>query len=170
MRYLPVPSPNVTITDDYALVRQNGIVFAISDQYWTKEPQNLSDYFSTFYIMVRNVSNEKINVSAQDIYLVDENQKQYDIVLPENLYKLMDPDSEIQDPDRFPFTMDNQQEILQKRLLVRRNLNVESYGFGEIIPGANKSGFIYFNRLPSKIKKLTIYYKNTPIPFEYTKQ
>jgi len=80
IKYLPIPTQHIVISDDFAVVKETDFTFAVENQYWIKNPQNLTDYFTTFYISVKNRTSEKMNIELGDVVLLDENGNQYDAV------------------------------------------------------------------------------------------
>ena len=92
VKYLPVPTKNITISEGYAIQKQEDYVFAVSNKYWIREPQNLTDYFTTFHISVKNKSSEKIEVAAADISLLDASGTQFDAVGTDYVLELLVPE------------------------------------------------------------------------------
>ena len=176
IKYVPVASPNISITDDYAVIKSKDITFAIENQYWIKEPQNLTDYFTTFYVSIKNNSKQKIEINAHDIILLDENENQYDLVsidfiermlLPKQIEYLVienidESEQPVMDANQI---LEDQQEALEKWRESQANLITYSLTFGTIHPGARRSGFIFFPRLLSKNNKCKIVFQDNMIEF-----
>ncbi len=169
INYRPIPSKNIKISQDYAILKTKNYTLIIQYKYWIKTPQNLSDYFTTFYLTLINKSDKPINVEPNDIYLIDQNGKQYDIVPIEDIYNLMfSKDTNLQ----LLFDEKNQQEyqnLLQERQDAKRNIMNYSFSFGKLMVGAKKTGYIFFNKLPSDNKECKVIFKGHTIKFIRTK-
>jgi hypothetical protein len=176
IKYVPVASPDISITDDYAVIKGKDITFAVENQYWIKEPQNLTDYFTTFYVSIKNNTNQKIEINSNDIILLDENDNQYDIVdlefiermlLPKQIeYLVIENIDESEEPVMdAKQVLEDQQEALEKWRESQANLIIYSLTLGEIHPGAKRSGFIFFPRLLSKNNKCKILFRDKTIEF-----
>lgn len=176
IKYLPVASSDISITDDYAVIKGKDITFAIENQYWIKEPQNLTDYFTTFYVSIKNNTDRRIDVDIDDIILLDENDNQYDIVdlpyiermlLPKQIEYLVINTIEESDDQKLDAQqyLQEQKDALEKWREAKANLITYSLAFGTIHPGAKRSGFIFFPRLLSKNNKCKILFRDKTIEF-----
>jgi hypothetical protein len=199
IKYIPVKSENVIITDDYAVIKTKGWTFAAENKYWIKEPQNLTDYFTTFNIQVKNRQNKDMEIKSSDISLLDEDGNQFDVVsldyiekllLPKQLEylvisnieneKLTDTQQLFEDQRRIleewreaenekltdtQQLFEDQRRILEEWREAKKNLITYSLSFGKIIPGAKKSGFIFFPKLASSNKSCQLVYRNNKIQF-----
>ncbi len=174
IKYIPVKSENVIITDDYAVIKTKGWTFAAENKYWIKEPQNLTDYFTTFYIQVKNRQNNDFEIQASDISLLDEDGNQFDVVsldyiekllLPKQLEYLVIANIESEKLTDTQQLFEDQRRILEEWREAKKNLITYSLSFGKIIPGAKKSGFIFFPKLVSDNKSCQLVYRNNTIQF-----
>ena len=163
IKYIPVPSKMVSVTDNHAVIKMKNYIIITENKYWVKEPQNLTDYFTTFYITIINRTEDKIKIIPQDFSLLDENGNQFDIIDNEQIEKLLLP-QEIKFEPIINVT-DKQQQLLENWINARKNLMSESFHFGSILPKARKSGFIFFTRLPSDNKKCDLIFKDNKINF-----
>ena len=163
IRYIPVKTVGVRIDNDFAIVKTKEFILTISNKYWIKDPQNLTDYFTTFYVSVRNRTNKNLSVQPSDFVLLDEYGNQYDAVLPEQVLDLMLP-QEIGFDSLIDITPEERQ-IKEDWQNAKNDLMYESFHFGKIYPGARKRGFIFFPRLKSENKKCKIIFKGKEINF-----
>ena len=62
IKYVPVKSADIAITDDFAVLKDKDVTFAVENRYWIKDPQNLTDYFTTFYVSIKNNANHTIEI------------------------------------------------------------------------------------------------------------
>ena len=161
--YTAQPSERVRVVDNYAVLQFDDLVFAITPLYWTREPQNISSYNTTFYLTVRNQSKESINILPNEIKLLDEERNQYDVKSVEQVGDIFFWDDFI--IDRFTPFSEKHQQAVNDRMAAKANLYQESFNFGDIMPGARKSGFIFFNRLPQKNQTAIISYKGEELIF-----
>jgi len=161
--YVPLPSKNISTSENYAILKTKEYTLIIDYRYWTKTPQNLTDFFTTFYVSIYNNTKQNISVEQSDFYLTDEEGKQYDIVPIEDIYNVMIPRD-----DSFKFLTDDKtetQNIIAARQEARRNIMDYSLSYGKTMPGSKKTGYIFFNHLSYKNKKCKIFFKNHTIEF-----
>ena len=173
VKYLPVKEKGIIISEGYGIMKNDDFVFAAANEYWVKEPQNLTDYFTTFHISIRNKSEEKMKITPMDISLLDEDENQFDTVdlefiekmlLPKQLEYLVIQNIE-DDSDAFRTLLEDQKNILEEWREAQRNLITYSFRFGEILPGAKKSGFIFFPKIFSSNNSCRIIFRDIGIQF-----
>lgn len=162
--YVPLPSKNITTSEKYAILKTKEYTLIIDYRYWIKEPQNLTDFFTTFYVSIYNNTKKNLDIKSSDFHLVDEEGKQYDIVSLEDIYSVMIPRD-----NGFKFLTEDdktdRQNMIAARQEARRNIMDYSLSYGKTMPGAKKTGYIFFNHLPYKNKKCKIFFKNHTIEF-----
>jgi len=165
-KYVPVRTDKISVSENYAVLKTEDYTLAVSYKFWVNEPQNLTDYFLGLHIILRNKTTEYFTVSQQDFQLLDADGMQYDIVLPDNIPKLLIPQESMFDPlTSDESIMNDFKYAAEQRLAARRNLMSESFHFGKILPAAKKSGYIFFPKLNSDNKKFKLVYKNEVIEF-----
>jgi hypothetical protein len=135
---------------------------------WSKDPQFLSDHYSTFWIKIQNNSSVPVQFDKNNFALLDQNRNQLDSVLPELVLEAMLQDESLY-IDRFMMSLQTQQDRSQKRLMIQQNIQKESFSFGEILPRASKQGFIFFPKIPYENKSITFVFKNKEITFQRLK-
>ena len=176
IKYLPVPAQHIVISDDFAVVKESDFTFAVENQYWIKNPQNLTDYFTTFYISVKNRTSEKLDIELGDVVLLDENGNQYDAVTINYIEQMLLPKqleyliiNTIEDDDHVKTTAEEtlreKQDRLEEWREAKQNLLTYSFHFGNILPNAKKSGFIFFPKLPAKNNKCKVVFRSREIEF-----
>jgi hypothetical protein len=161
--YIPVASEHTTVSDNYGIIKTTEFTLAVANKLWVKEPQELTDYFMTFHITVRNKTSEKIPISPEDLSLLDEYGNQYDIVLPGQVMNLLMPEDIIFDRN-FLFGEEDDQ-VYENWKEAKNNLITESFKFGTILPNAQKSGYLYFPKLKSQNRKCKFIYRGHQIDF-----
>ncbi|MCF7918588.1 MAG: hypothetical protein K9N06_01585 [Candidatus Cloacimonetes bacterium] len=173
VRYLPVGSPGAQIINDAYLYRDSDTELVAQCRYWSREPQNLNDYFTTFYVSVKNNKEQKLQVAKTDFALLDQNGNQFDpltveqiedILLHNELQYLVIKNVEEKEVDRL-VTLNDQTNILEEWRRAKRNLLSDSFGFGEIYPNAKRSGYIFFPKAKVSNDELTLIYKDKLLKF-----
>ena len=176
IKYVPVPTQHIVISDDFAVMKDTEFTFAVENQYWIKEPQNLTDYFTTFYISVKNRTSDKMDIDLGDVVLLDENGNQFDAVTTEYIEQMLLPKqleyliiNTIEENDNEKITAEDALRERQNRLEdwreAKQNLLTYSFHFGNILPNAKKSGFIFFPKLPAKNNRCKVVFRNREIEF-----
>ncbi|MCF7858981.1 MAG: hypothetical protein K9N07_06605 [Candidatus Cloacimonetes bacterium] len=173
IKYLPIASNNVSITDNYGVVRNKDYTIAAANEYWNRDPQELTNYFTTFYISIQNRGKVNMVVDKSDFGLIDENGNQYDIVTTDYIENMLAPhlidylmvsgtnNSIIPNESDY----NKQRQMIEKWRLAKNNLITYSFHFGKILPGAKKSGYLFFPKLESKNYNCTFQFDDTNIEF-----
>ncbi len=173
IKYLPFKEKGIIISEGYGIIKNDDFIFAAANEYWVKEPQNLTNYFTTFHISISNKTKEKMKITPMDITLLDEDENQFDTVdlefiekmlLPKQLEYLVIKNIE-DDSDIFRSLMEDQKNILEEWREAQRNLITYSFRFGETLPGAKKSGFIFFPKISSSNYSCQIIFRGISIQF-----
>ena len=161
--YTAQPTERISIVDDYALLEKDDLAFAVRPRFWTREPQRVSDFFSTFHIIVSNQSDQRIAISPSDITLLDQESNQYDVITVAEVAEILFYDDIMR--DKFTPYPERYDDVSQERVNARANLMQEAFTYGEIHPGARKNGFIFFRRLPAGNRETTIIFRGEEIVF-----
>ena len=173
-KYMPLKEAGVSISEEFGVVKTKDFVFAAENRYWVKEPTELTNYFTTFYVSIRNRSSELHEIKMNDFALIDEAGNQYDIISNEYIEILIQPsqfdylsldkdsDSELIDISDI---IDEEKNLLEKWRKGKENLIRYSFRFGNLHAGARKSGFIFFPRLAESNKRCKLIYKDVEIKF-----
>jgi hypothetical protein len=164
-RYYPQPTDRVSIVDNYALIEIDNSVLAITPRFWTREPQRLAELFTTYHIIIRNQSPNTITISPADIVLLDEETNQYDAMTASDVSEILFYNEFWYDNRFSPFPERTDTFSTGDKLAARGNLMQDAFHYGEILPGARKSGFIFFSKLPARNRRSTIVFKGEEIVF-----
>lgn len=167
-KFTPVQQPGLLISDDYAIYKADGLILTVTEQMWGKDPQFLSDHYTTFWIKIQNNTTTPLLVEMNNFAILDQNRNQVDAQNPDQVLDLMLQDESLY-IDRFIMSVENQQDRSQKRAQVQRNLTMDSFAFGEILPRASKQGYLFFPRISYNAKQITFVYKNKEIQFQRLK-
>lgn len=165
---MPVSDQGLIISGETAVWKNNDILFSVSEKMWLKDPQYLSDHYTTFWVKIQNNSSQTIQVNRSDFALLDESRSQSDAQDSEEVLDLMLQDESLY-IDRFIMTIQSQQEKLQRRTTIQRNITLDSFAFGDILPRASKQGIIYFPKVSGRSKQLTLVFKQKEIIFQKMK-
>lgn len=166
-RYYPEQTDRVTVAENYAVLETENFTFAITARAWPREPQKINEYFTSFHVIVMNTSGSIMSVFPEDIHLLDQNSNQFDA-------KSLDEITEVlffrdYEQTRFSPASDRFEQLTSDRMLDRANLAQQSFHYGDILSGARKSGYIFFNRIHPRNERLTIIFKGERIVFVRTK-
>jgi len=161
--YIPVASEHITVSDNYGIIKTDEFTMVVANKFWVKTPQELTDYFMTFYITVRNKTSAKISISPEDLSLLDETGNQYDIVLTEEVMNLLMPEDILF--DRYFLFGEVDDQVYENWKEAKNNLIKESFNFGTILPNAQKTGYLYFPKLKSQNKHCKLIFRDYQIDF-----
>ncbi|MBW6515077.1 MAG: hypothetical protein K0B81_00495 [Candidatus Cloacimonetes bacterium] len=162
-RYYPQATDRISVVDNYALIEVENIAFAISARTWTRDPQRLSDFFTTYHVIVKNQSLQTITISPSDIILLDQETNQYDAITVSEVSEILFYDDFLL--DKFSPFPDRTDTFTGDRLASRVSFMQEAFHYGDILPGARKSGFIFFRKLPARNQQSTVIFKGEEIVF-----
>ena len=173
-RYLPIGGEGLMVINDAYLYQDDEAEVVAQNRYWVREPQNLNDYFTTFYVTVKNRSGKKLNVTSSDFALLDQDGNQSDpltvdqiedILLHNELQYLVIKNFEGQD-DRKMVSINDQTDTLEQWRRAKRNLISDSFTFGDIFPQAKRTGYLFFPKANIKNDELTLIYKTQQMKFK----
>lgn len=173
VQYLPVGEPHSQIINDAYFYRDVETELIAQNRFWNQEPQNLNDYFTTFYISVKNITDDQLTLNKSDFALLDQNGNQYDPLNVEDIEDLLLHDqlenyilTEIEDQDdKHLIDYNRKQNILENWRRAKRNLIADAFQYGNIYPNANRSGFLFFPKMNPKNDQLTLIYKGNSFKF-----
>ncbi len=173
VHYLPVGGEGVQVINDAYVYQDQDSELVAQNRYWVRDPQNLNDYFTTFYVTVKNRSNQKLDIANNDFALLDQNGNQSDplsieqiedILLHNELQYLIVKNIEEQDEQKY-ITIRDQTDTLEEWRRAKRNLISDSFAFGEIFPQAKRTGYLFFPKVNIKNDELTLIYRSQQMKF-----
>lgn len=173
IKYVPLQTNDVAVADGFGILRANTFTFAAANEYWNKEPQELTNYFTTFYISIQNRKREELQVDTSDFGLIDQAGNQYDVVTYEYIENLISPrqidylmlnddKNGLLDTEEF---FNDQKQVMEEWRIAQNNLITYSFRFGNILPGAKKSGYIFFPKLESDNIECELRFNDMSIQF-----
>jgi len=160
--YLPLSDGKLQQIDDFSVLEDGQIIYAVSLKNWYHDPQEISDNYFPVFITINNQTTKKLKISRDDIILLDENNNQYDSIPNQELIDLVDnSSSQNLIVDKYDIgNLDKKNERIQRNIEGKNNILRYSFHFGFIAPDAKKSGFVFFPEIPSKNNKISIIIKN----------
>lgn len=173
IQYLPLGEPDAQIIDKAYFYRAQDTEIVAQNKFWTKEPQNLNDYFTTFYVAVKNITAEKMEITKSDFALLDQDGNQYDpldveqiedMLLHNQLENYIISEIESSDEDSL-IGYNDHRNVLEDWRRAKKNLLLESFNFGEIYPNAKRSGYLFFPKMKPANDQLTLIYRDKPFKF-----
>jgi len=147
---------NIRIQDNYAIAENDSLQIFISPKYWSGEPQELSNSFCVFHLIVKNKSPKNIQFEPDNLFLLDKENNQLEFISSDTLLDLFYNNPQF--PNFFLDDLDAEIELqkYQERLEGKKDLIMKSFNFGKIASGSRKNGFIFFVKPKSKNKELTL--------------
>jgi hypothetical protein len=164
--YLPVSSDGVAIQDQFGIVKNDDLIFIAQYKSWNVEPQNISDYFTSFHITIQNRTHKMIEVESDNLAMIDENGNQFDPLPIDYIEKLLLPDE--MRFESFAELTEKQPQIIENWREARQNIMRDSFHFGRILPNAKRSGYVFFTKLSATNKNCKIIFQDKTIMFERT--
>ncbi len=162
-RYYPEQTDRVSIAENYAVLETENYTFAITARAWPREPQKINEYFTSFHVIVMNTTGSTMSVSPEDIHLLDQYNNQFDAKSLEQVTEVL----YFRDYEhtRFSPASERFEQLTSDRMLARANLVQQSFHYGDILSGARKSGYIFFNRIHPRNENFTIIFRDERIVF-----
>ncbi len=168
-QFMPIATDSVKTDEEYGVLQTDDIKLIAANRYWNMDPMDVSEYYTTYYVIIKNRSDKQIVIEAEDLKLADEYGNQYDAFPDEDVLdfygqRVLSKRAILYNDTESINTLENDYEI------TRRNLMQNSFYFGKLNPGNQKSGFIFFRRIPSRYTTHKLQYKNYEIEFKKIKK
>jgi len=127
---------------------------------WECCPSYLDDYVLPIYIEVKNRSPNPIELSLKDVVLVDDKGNQYNALEPKEVAEAVRGGSGVGVSLGFaygtpgwglgwvaggPAYYDSAEDVINKAFIA-----------GRILPGAKLKGFVYFQKIPDEVRRITM--------------
>lgn len=173
-KIVPIRTNNVKIQENYAVITHKDYDIAIEPSSWNDPPMNLEDYFMVFYVILRNKTTQTMNVNKDAFAMIDGRGEQYALFVPQQVVKILYGDNQFFDLNYFlNFDEEDHKEVKEEyetRLDGIRNVMLKSFQFDPIRPQAQKSGYLFFEKLEyKKQSQFKIYYNEDVMEFLITK-
>lgn len=164
-QYVPQASKGISIEDNFAVFRTDSLLVAIRPQAWVGEPTNLNANFFCVFLQVRNSGKIARSLIPGDIGIITMGV-QYDPIPAQSIIQAYYHIRSIEMNQFDPFF--NKDKQVQNRdmnenwpALILQN----SFGFGSILPGAMKRGFVFFPREAGQDRELIVSVLGTELHF-----
>jgi hypothetical protein len=161
----------VNVRENFAIVTLKEFDLAVQPQHWNDAPYDLENYFTVFYIVFRNKTSQPIQIEKEDWTLIDEKGEQYRAFDGEQVVDIMYGGDFYYDNLDYFFEFDEEarkrlEDEMKQRIEGIRNIQLKAFQFASIRPGAQESGYIFFEKANMKKgEKLYFYYKDNEIRF-----
>lgn len=160
-----VPGEGVVSENNYAIIRADTLLIIVKPQSYPGSYQEINNRFFPVFISIKNNSRQKIKLQESSFSILC-NEKQYDPVPVD--YILSDLErrmmlKEFSDPfsptTEFGITDRNKEQEMYYELVNN------AFSSGELLPGAKKEGYLFYNREIASARYFTINILGTAIPF-----
>jgi len=170
-KIVPVKTDKIEISDNFALIKEKDYDLAIRHKEWNQNPKNLNTYFVTFYVILRNKSDKRIELDMNSFNLLDSEQEQYSLYTSDEVIDVVYPYRDYFD-EKYPLIPRSPNELLdiedqfQTRDTGIKNIRFDSFTFNHLLPNATKRGYIFFEDFEIVEKtNIKIIYKDHTITF-----
>ncbi len=160
-----VPGEGVVSENNYAIIRTDTLLIIVKPQSYPGSYQEINNRFFPVFISIKNNSRQKIKLQESSFSILC-NEKQYDPVPVD--YILSDLErrmmfKEFSDPfsptTEFGITDRNKEQEMYYELVNN------AFSSGELLAGAKKEGYLFYNREIASVRYFTINILGTAIPF-----
>lgn len=153
-RFQPAPGDYI-IEDSFAIVRTDTLIVAIRPQYYrAPNSSNLASDSFSLYLRVQNISKRNINLSGNQFQIIVADRQYSPIPIeylmisfsPVPLWNWQDPLNPISEQEK------SWQQVEEDRY----HLLASSFSFGEILSGARKEGFLFYDAQISRADSIAV--------------
>lgn len=163
--YLPLPG-EYQIEEGFAIIRTDSLQVAVRPQSYRGSYRDLNNNFFSVYVMVRNVSTEKVKLPVESFSIVS-GGRQYDYVDLEYILSSYHQQM-VLEQWQDPFNFDPLQPVDQEQNMEDYYELMASYlSFGDLQPGAAKEGYLFYDRNLNRAQELI--FDALGIPVTYSK-
>jgi hypothetical protein len=180
-RLVPLPDGGLIDSEFQSSTKsEEGITVRVQASAWHGKPTDLEDYVTPLYVIIKNDTPSSLTIGYDDFRLLDENQTQYNPLPPETVVQAIEADYRRRyafrpyfsfgfgygrfhrfDPfffDALFFDPFYPGWYYPPAYYPERLDDVITHALfpGTIQPKARLDGFIYFKRLPSRVKSATV--------------
>ncbi len=161
--YLPLPG-EYQIEEGFAIIRTDSLQVAVRPQSYRGGYRDLNNNFFSVYVMVRNVSTEKVKLPMESFSIVS-GGRQYDYVDLEFILSSYHQQM-VLEQWQDPFSVDPLQPVNQEQNMEDYYELMASYlSFGDLQPGAGKEGYLFYNRNLHRSPELVFDALGIPVTF-----
>lgn len=141
-----------------SLYRNTDVQILVKSQAWNFSPSDLPYYVTPIYLEVKNLSQKSISIERRDVYLLDDKGNQYNALMPGDVSSMLSYSMGFSFGvayysypywlgwyPYYPYYPPTYPDILNY-----------SFVYGTVQPGSVLKGFVYFQKLPKELKKVTL--------------
>ncbi|MEZ0361394.1 MAG: hypothetical protein ABWK04_05810 [Hydrogenobacter sp.] len=141
-----------------SLYRNTDVQILVRSQAWNFSPSDLPYYVTPIYLEVKNLSQKSISIERRDVYLLDDKGNQYNALTPGDVSSMLSYSAGFSFGvayysypywlgwyPYYPYYPPTYPDILNY-----------SFVYGTVQPGSVLKGFVYFQKLPKELKKVTL--------------
>lgn len=151
---VPVVANGVTTEDGYAVVRTDSLLIAIRPQMWNCTQSNLRPNLYSVLLQVKNTTNRKIQLPSQRFKITSDGI-QYDAVPLPYILEIMRKEIMVSQYDDM-FTQESTLDFKNNQQQAVSEMINGYFSFGDILPGATKKGYVFFNPKLTKANSIEI--------------
>lgn len=163
------------VTSDVTLDRQNNLLVATKDNITIKVQlasqtysfYGMEDVFTIFYIVIENGKDKEIHIAPEDFVLFDDKRHQVNIIKVEDVAKIVEQNLFYLIPYPYIGYYSESLNYYEGRYLYNpsaphiypvspREIYIDSFPWGKILPKAHVKGKIYFKKKISESKMLEL--------------
>lgn len=145
LRYF-VPAAGVQAENRFAIVKTDSLLIAIRPQNYVGNYQQLNSRFFSVFIRVKNNATLKQKLEPASFSILA-NERQYDYIPLDYLLADLRQASLVSSYEN-PFAISETQNVIEtdnKQQELYYELIANSFSFAEILPGAIKEGYLFYN-------------------------
>lgn len=170
-RITPLKTDNVEVSEEFAVIHTKDYDLAVRYKKWNQSPKNINSYFTTFFVILRNKSNKKMDLDIDSFNLIDSRNEQYNPYSATEVIDIIYPNKDYFE-EIYPIIPRSPNEILdiedqfQNRDTAIKNIQFDSFDFNYLLPNTNKRGYLFFEKIESDKKtNIKFIYKDRTIIF-----
>lgn len=154
----PLQPGDVDLSSNIITKEKDGIRISVQSMEWSYYPYNLDDFYTPMLLLIRNNTDKNINFKITDLVLVDEKGNQFNAADPSIVERIMAPRGYGQGPYPPPFFYGGYLPPpgIGYYPFIPSDITLLSISEGNILPGAQVRGFIYFKRVAAYGKNLKL--------------
>ncbi|MDZ4181359.1 MAG: hypothetical protein U1B83_00680 [Candidatus Cloacimonadaceae bacterium] len=161
--YVPVPDPDYTSEDRWAVVLSDSLIIALRPQAYPGNASNVNNNFFTVLLRVKNISGKTVNLSKGSFSIIADD-RQHDFIPLELVLGSMQSSfvfENYEDPFAINPPATNYDKAREQYFEVLNSY----FSFGDILPGGMKEGYLFYNRNIRGSKSFSVDVLSAPVRF-----
>ncbi|HPH94052.1 MAG TPA: hypothetical protein PKU76_04010, partial [Candidatus Cloacimonas sp.] len=160
-----VPGEGIIRENNYAVIRSDTLLIIVKPQSYPGSYQEINNRFFPVFISIKNNSTQKIKLQENSFSILC-NEKQYDPVPVDYILADLERKMMLQEfsdpflpPTEFGITDRTKEQEMYYELVNN------AFSWGELLPGAKKDGYLFYNKEIASASCFTINILGFAIPF-----